>query len=102
MPVFSSSTHTFTCCRCHCLLRWFIGYIKALKEAGFIEPQPGNPLYIPPWKLRRMGNSDEKHNKLSNEGAASGTRANVLVNPILARCGNRIIRSSRHVTGMLC
>ena len=49
-----------------------------------------------------MGNSDEKHNKLSNEGAASGTRANVLVNPILARCGNRIIRSSRHVTGMLC
>ena len=46
-----------------------------------------------------MGNSDEKHHKLSNEGAASGSRANVLINPKLARCGNRVIASSRHVTG---
>ena len=81
------------------LLRWFIGYVKCLKDAGFIEPKPDNPLYIPPWKLRRMGNSDEKHHKLSNEGATSGTRANVLINPLLARCGNRVISSSRHVTG---
>ena len=81
------------------LLRWFIGYVRQLKDAGFIEPKPDNPLFIPPWKLRRMGNSDEKHHKLSNEGAASGSRANVLVNPTLARCGNRVISSSRHITG---
>lgn len=81
------------------MLRWFIGYVRQLKDAGFIEPKPDNPLYIPPWKLRRMSNSDEKHHKLSNEGAGSGTRANVLVNPTLGRCGNRVIRSSRHITG---
>jgi len=46
-----------------------------------------------------MGNSDDKHHKLSNKGAASGPRANVLINPALARCGNRIISSSRHITG---
>eukprot|EP00966_Prymnesium_polylepis_P008587 198325-Prymnesium_polylepis.2 len=51
------------------LLRWFLGYVRALKEAGFIEPKPDGPLYIPPWKLRRLINSDEKHHKLSNEGA---------------------------------
>ena len=81
------------------LLRWFLGYVRQLKDLGFIEPKPDNALFIPPWKLRRMGNSDEKHHKLSNEGATSGSRANVLINPTLARCGNRVIASSRHITG---
>ena len=61
-------------------------YVNELKGSGFIEPKPDNPLYIPPWKLRRMGNSDEKHHKLSNEGAASGPCANVLINPTSTRC----------------
>jgi hypothetical protein len=82
------------------LIRWFMGYVQQLKDAGFIEPKPDDPLFIPIWKLRRMLNSDEKHHKLSNEGAASGSRANVIINPNLARCGNRVISSSRHITSV--
>eukprot|EP00966_Prymnesium_polylepis_P321578 7377887-Prymnesium_polylepis.1 len=68
---------------------WFQGYVACLQHHGFIEPKPDDPLFIPLYKLRRMSNSDETHHKLSNEGDKGGSRANVLVNPALGRCGNR-------------
>ena len=47
-----------------------------------------------------MLNCDETHQKLSNEGETSGSRANVYINPKLARAGKRKLVCQKHATVM--
>ena len=55
-------------------------------------------LVIAAEKLTYMANGDESHQKLSNEGDASGPRSNVYINPNLARAGKRKVVYSKHAT----
>lgn len=49
-------------------------------------------------KLYRMGNGDETHQKLSNEGEKSGPRSHVYINPALGRAGKRKVENQKHAT----
>ena len=88
------------------LTTWLGGYVECLLDHGFL---PESARWLD-WKSiileidmeirRRMLNGDESHQKLSNEGDQSGTRANVYVNTMLARAGKRCFTYQKHATIM--
>ena len=88
------------------LTTWLGGYVECLLDMGFL---PESARWLD-WKTiileidmeirRRMLNADESHQKLSNEGDKSGTRANVYVNSLLARAGKRLFTYQKHATIM--
>ena len=87
------------------LYRWFEGYLQALHAAGFIDDAPDTSdvtrvVEIDVERARRMLNCDETHQKLSNEGEKSGSRATAYINPKLGRAGKRKLTYQRHATLM--
>jgi len=85
------------------LTRWKDGYVNCLHERGFIDAVPTDPfdvITISPARAARMGNADESHQKLSNEGEGRGPRANVYANPKLGRAGKRKVVCSKHASIM--
>ena len=85
---------------------WFGGYVDNLVEYGFLPEEcrgmgydvEADPIFIQEQILARMLNGDESHQKLSNEGDKSGSRATVYVNSQLGRAGKRTFTYQKHCT----
>ena len=85
------------------LTRWFACYFEILFERGFIDSEPDSVwevVTILPARAARMGNADESHQKLSNEGEQRGPRANTYHNPKLGRAGKRKVECQKHASIM--
>ena len=87
---------------------WFGGYVDHLCTHGFLPEEcrglgsdiEAPPMEIHPAKAARMGNGDETHQKMSNEGDARGPRASVYINEALGRAGKRTFVHGKHATIM--
>ena len=85
------------------LERWFVCYLELLFERGFIDSMPQDVwevVTVPAAKAARMGNADESHQKLSNEGEQRGSRANTYHNKSLGRAGKRKVECQKHASIM--
>ena len=83
------------------LKTWIEAYLRSLAEWKYIPGMPENIfdiIVIPEDKLPYMANGDESHQKLSNEGDTSGSRAHVYINHALARAGQRKVQYQKHAT----
>jgi hypothetical protein len=82
---------------------WFKCYFEILYQRGFIDAMPENVwevVTVPEARAVRMGNADESHQKLSNEGEQRGTRANTYYNKGLGRAGKRKVEYQKHASIM--
>ena len=87
---------------------WFGGYTDCLCTHTFLpeicrafgSDPSAPPFEIHPAKAARMGNGDETHQKLSNEGDPRGPRATVYICPELGRAGKRTFVCGKHASVM--
>ena len=84
---------------------YFDGRKHFLLTTGFGEDVPQlllngvvAEITISEWMARRLSCGDETHQRLSNMGDKSGSRATTYVNPLVVRCGSRKVECAKHIT----
>ena len=80
-------------------LKYF--YISTGFGEDVVEVQPDgstSELTFSDWMKRRLSVGDETHQRLTNIGDKSGSRATTYCNPLIPRSGQRKVESQKHIT----
>ena len=87
---------------------YFDGLKHFLISMGFGEDEPEvqpdgstSELTFTDYMKRRLSCGDETHQRLSNVGDKSGSRATTYIDPRLARSGQRKVESQKHITAYI-
>ena len=85
--------------------RWFTGWRYFLLTHGFAEDEiqllldgATAEVLISEYMARRLSNGDETHQRLSNCGDKSGSRATTYIDARVVRSGSRKVESQKHIT----
>ena len=80
-------------------LKYFLVSIGFAEDTPEIQPDGStSELTFSDYMKRRLSVGDETHQRLSNVGDKSGSRATTLINPTLPRAGQRKVESQKHIT----
>eukprot|EP00966_Prymnesium_polylepis_P263726 6092623-Prymnesium_polylepis.1 len=88
--------------------RYFTGWKYFQIAEGFVDDEPevqpdGSTAEVTmcAYRRRRCSVGDETHQRLSNQGDKSGSRATTYINPLIVRSGCRKVESQKHITSYI-